>query len=605
MMNGLLLATGLAMVALSVLFTSNVYSQTLPITNTISNNQSNIVQVNPHSSLDPFQKFENQLYVVIPPIHRYNSSLSHQPKLHALAKIQQPQVEVNNISNSPNTVTNVIHPLTVNLNQGFTGLDEITACGGCSPPDVQVAIGPNHVAEFVNIAGEIWTKSGTSLSTFSLYSFFTIGNTHVITDPKILYDSQSGRWFASILDTSTDTIVLAVSTTNDPTVTGWHIYNMTFGSNCPDQPILGISDDKIVISGNDFANHCLGSLVGAQYVILNKAQAVAGTSVSSQYSTPDSSRFSIHPVQSLSSTSTLYMVSTDQSTLNQIQLFSVTGTVPSAVVSTSNIPISQIQEPVAGVQPGTLTTIDTGDARIQDAKWYQNKLWFSFDDSCTPSGDTLTRSCAHIAQIDTSSNTLIQNMEFGSSGYYYFYPALSVDSLGNLLVIFGYSSSIIYPSLAVTKQATSDPANTLESSIILASGSVADTSGRYGDYFGAASDPSVARVWVAGEYHISATWSTFIGSTTPIVILADSISVGDSLQMTHTLACLPPLSGDWTVASSCTLTNTATAQANVIVPSGTVLTIPNGLRLNIDFIHYHLLVRSGGGVLIKAGGAIN
>jgi len=609
MMKGLLIVTGLAVVVLAVLFSSDVYSQTVSnaVNSTSSNQTLGIVQVSPHTNSNPFQKFENQSHVTIPPIHRYNASLYHQPKLHALAKIQQPQVEVSNISNSPNIVTNVNHPLAVNLNQGFTGLDEITACGGCVPPDVQVAVGPNHVAEFVNIAGEIWTKQGTPVSTFSLRSFFTIGNTHVITDPKILYDSSSGRWFASILDTSTDTIVLAVSTTSDPTVAGWHIYNLTSFSNCPDQPILGISNDKIVLSGNDFTNNCspTSSFVGAQYAILDKAQAVAGTSVNSQYSTPDSSKFSIHPVQSLSSTSTLYMVSTDQSALNQVQLFSVTGTVPSATVSTSNIPISQIQEPVAGVQPGTLATIDTSDARIQDAKWYQNKLWFSFDDGCTPLGDTQIRSCAHIAQIDTSSNTLTQNIELGSSGYYYFYPALSVDSLGNLVVIFGYSSSTSYPSLAVTKQATNDPVNTLESPVILASGTVADTSGRYGDYFGAASDPSVAKVWVAGEYHTSATWSTFIGSTDTILPLVDSASITDSLQMTHTLACLPPLSGDWTIASSCTLVSTATAPANVIVQSGTVLTIPNGLRLHIDFIHHHLLVKSGGGVLIKSGGAVD
>jgi hypothetical protein len=43
----------------------------------------------------------------------------------------------------------------------------------------------------------------------------------------------------------------------------------------------------------------------------------------------------------------------------------------------------------------------------------------------------------------------------------------------------------------------------------------------------------------------------------------------------------------------------------VIVQPGVVLTIPNGLRLNIDFTHLHLLIKSGGGVLIKSGGAIN
>jgi hypothetical protein len=51
--------------------------------------------------------------------------------------------------------------------------------------------------------------------------------------------------------------------------------------------------------------------------------------------------------------------------------------------------------------------------------------------------------------------------------------------------------------------------------------------------------------------------------------------------------------------------STATAPANVIVQSGAVLSIPSGIILNVDFIHFHLLVKSGGGVLIKAGGTLN
>lgn len=82
------------------------------------------------------------------------------------------------------------------------------------------------------------------------------------------------------------------------------------------------------------------------------------------------------------------------------------------------------------------------------------------------------------------------------------------------------------------------------------------------------------------------------------------IHVDSALQSTPT-TCIPFASGNWTVTSSCTLNSTSTAPANVIVQSGAVLTIPNGLRLNIDFTHYHLLVKSGGGVLIKSGGAIN
>ncbi len=96
------------------------------------------------------------------------------------------------------------------------------------------------------------------------------------------------------------------------------------------------------------------------------------------------------------------------------------------------------------------------------------------------------------------------------------------------------------------------------------------------------------------NYRVTAINSFVIGtstsSTTAYTILVQS--------------CVPPSSGDWILSSSCTLSSTFTAPANVIVQSG-VLTIPNGLRLNIDLVHNYLLVKSGGGVLIKAGGAIN
>jgi subtilisin len=71
------------------------------------------------------------------------------------------------------------------------------------------------------------------------------------------------------------------------------------------------------------------------------------------------------------------------------------------------------------------------------------------------------------------------------------------------------------------------------------------------------------------------------------------------------LSCVPPSSGDWTISSSCTISSTVNPPANVIVESGAILTISDGLRLNIDFASHHLLIKAGGGVLIKAGGAIN
>ena len=69
-------------------------------------------------------------------------------------------------------------------------------------------------------------------------------------------------------------------------------------------------------------------------------------------------------------------------------------------------------------------------------------------------------------------------------------------------------------------------------------------------------------------------------------------------------ACSLPTSGNWDIISSCTLQTDFHALGDVTVHSGKVLTISSGKTLNIDFAQHHLLVQSGGGVLIKAGGKI-
>ena len=96
----------------------------------------------------------------------------------------------------------------------------------------------------------------------------------------------------------------------------------------------------------------------------------------------------------------------------------------------------------------------------------------------------------------------------------------------------------------------------------------------------------------AGELYVNIHSTNFPGGEIRGQILI--LSAGDCVVS----------SGNWIIQQSCNLASTATAPANVIVQNGAVLTIPNGISLNINFLQYHLLVQSGGGVLIKAGAKI-
>ena len=404
----------------------------------------------------------------------------------------------------------------VNSSLGFDGLNQVQSCN-CVPPDVQVAAGLNSLIEMVNLETEIFSKQGSSIITLPLSTFFSTGPDS-ISDPKVLFDAPTGRFFASILDISGSSVKVAVSTSSDPAGT-WNIYTLGASGNCPDQPIIGINDDKFVASANDFTSCSRsGRFSGAQFWVLSKSEMVAGaTKIDLSSFGPNSTLFSVHPVHSLSSTTTEFMVSTRSgSKVSAVQIFSITGVPPGTVaVSMVSLSISTINLPPGGVQPGTSILVNTDDARVEDAVWFQGKIWYALNDGCTPPSDTVTRSCLRLTQTDTSTSAVIQDFDIGASGQYYFYPALRVDGLGNLDIIYGYSSSTTFPSIAVTGRAASDPTGSLAQPRNLKLGSADETTGRYGDYFGAGVDPSNPTVvWVAGEYTSTTggVWSTFIAN---------------------------------------------------------------------------------------------
>lgn len=81
---------------------------------------------------------------------------------------------------------------------------------------------------------------------------------------------------------------------------------------------------------------------------------LSGASVQFKKSSVMATSYSIHPVQSLSSISTLYMVSTGSDGSNKVQLYSITGSVPSTSVSMTNLLLTQtINFPPSTMQLGT------------------------------------------------------------------------------------------------------------------------------------------------------------------------------------------------------------------------------------------------------------
>jgi hypothetical protein len=173
----------------------------------------------------------------------------------------------------------------------------------------------------------------------------------------------------------------------------------------------------------------------------------------------------------------------------------------------------------------------------------------------------------------------------------------------DLAIGFSASAPTLFPGAYYTNRRANDPAGTIDSSGVLRQGvdyyvrTFGTGSNRWGDYSGISVDPTDdMSFWVFNEYALArgtifggedGRWGTAFGHF--------------SLQPP---ACTAPSTGNWIISENCGLESSVTAPANVIVNENVTLTIASGIRLDIDFSSYHLSIKNGAKVVIKAGGKI-
>ena len=419
---------------------------------------------------------------------------------------------------------------------GFDGSNFMTS-GGYTPPDVQVAAGPNHIVEMVNLQETIYTKAGAQVKSVALDAFFIAGGDD-LTDPRVYYDQANGRWFASISDATVNEVNVAVSETSDPTG-AWYVYAFSSGVSSDyfaDQPSLGVSSDKVVVSANMFDGQ--GDFVGTEIWALNSTEMLLGSDTDYADLGPDPTYFSVYPASNEGATADLYMVSVDPSVTGSFILFRVSGTPPEDVTFDNvTLPIAGFSPPNGSIQRGSNLTIDSGDGRVVSAVRSGSVLWFAFSDSAVPANDTQIQDGFRLAKVDLSSSSVVQDFDVNAAQTSYFYPAVVLDGKGDLIVLFGFSSASSYPGIMLTAQKATEAPGSYEPPVVVLAGSGPQTSlptegvVRYGDYFGASIDPTNSSVvWLAGQYGRSgkAGWGTHIFSAS---VLSQALTITASYSV--------------------------------------------------------------------------
>ncbi len=417
------------------------------------------------------------------------------------------------------------------------------------PPDPIAAAGPNDVVNVVNSTIQWYSKSGTlengvrlgrnSSGSIAGSFFESLSPVHGTYDPKVLYDQYNGRFVVVALEqtdtangdaSNTSRILIAVSDDSNPTGT-WYfqainaVQNISGTDYWCDYPGLAIGSDAIYVTGNLFGFGA-GSFGGSRLWIIGKSGLYTGSSGSVGMYDPStaaglpSEAFTLQPSSMFGATpgtTGTFLVSSGwtSGSTEYASVIRVSSPLSSPTFSNTFISLGNISTtftPAGAPQLGTTNTIDSGDGRVYNAVWRNNNLYFA--NVVSPQNGVDARTCtAHWYRFSADSASIALADQGDVSGEDIatdtrtFYPAVMVDSAGNMGIGFAASGPNIYPGAYYSGRLSTDPAGTLQSSGTLQAGvdfyfrTFGGTRNRWGDYSGLALDPSDgATFWVYNEY---------------------------------------------------------------------------------------------------------
>jgi hypothetical protein len=406
---------------------------------------------------------------------------------------------------------------------------------GWTPPDCTMAIGPSHVLVSVNTGMACFTKTGVAV--FNIPNLATFLGSAVpsgakIFDPKLIYDHYAGRFVLVITAVRNapqgSWFIVAASKTSNPTGS-WTFYTLnaltvSAGSNAwADYPTVGFDSQAIYISSNQFS-YGTNSFQTSRIRVLNKSQiysaaAVTWVDYNNLTNNDGSQAFTIQPCTHFhgGGNSAVYFVNSYWPTSNgatKLTLWKLVNPLTSPNLTRVVITVNNFKIPPNAEQPGGFLT--TGDIRLLNAMYQFSggvqRVWTSHTVRVQWAGEAAPRSAVRWYEIDVNTNKVIQQQDFGAANLYYSYPAIHTDVYRNAFMVFTVAGPTTFAQMRQTGRRATDPANTMQGSALVKSGASAHLSGRWGDYFGIARDPSATNeVWGFAEFAAaSGQWGTWV-----------------------------------------------------------------------------------------------
>jgi hypothetical protein len=499
----------------------------------------------------------------------------------------------------------VIHQnLDVSQQPSFPGLGS----NGYIPPDSNLAVGPNHIVQVVNVQIGVFDKASGAMhagypkTLSSLWS--PLGGdcaTQNAGDPVAQYDAVADRWLITQVGSLRPPYsqCLAVSQTNDPTG-AYYLYSYSFGNNLNDYAKFGVwptsTNSAYLSTANLFANGA--TFVGAALCAYDRAAMLSGASAPTAlcYTISNDGGFLPSDLDGLTpppAGSPGYFLTFE--TLSTLRLYRFTPNFANPNSSTLSSPpdinVSPFNMACGGAtcipQPGTSRQLDSLADRLMYRLAYRK---FSDHEAIVVNHSVTSGSSVGVrwyelrGPFSSGTPSVYQQGTFAPDSDYRWMGSIAMDKNGDIALGYSTSSATTYPAVRFTGRTPAYALNNMAPETTLQVGGGSQTGyTRWGDYTALRIDPSNdTTFWYTNEYYSSTSsgsWKTFIGSfqivpATPDFSLSatpSSLTVarGSSGSSQVTVGSLSGFNSTVTLtvsgcpaSTTCTLPSSATPPAN-------------------------------------------
>jgi hypothetical protein len=472
------------------------------------------------------------------------------------------------------------------------------------PPDCNGTVGPTNYVEFINGRYSVFDKTtATRVQTFTDLTFWSRAGINVpsprwaVTDPRLVYDPLSQRWFAVQIDFDTRGIInsnhflVAVSSTIDPTGPwkGFAITSDPTVSSTSDFPTLGLDSQGVYVSSDMFDIN--GNLVGTTLVSIPKADLLAATrSVTNLTRFPNLSVASygivFQPAVALDGSANGNILSTDSLGFDLITDNFVTNTLlvaftvqnaagpGSATLSSSTfLSVPSYTAPLDPPQPDGSTNLSNGDARFSAPVYQLNGVLYAIHNT-----EVAGRAALRWYRINANTTAVLESGTIADPVLDLFYPSIAANTNGTVVIGFNGCSLTSYVNCYAMVGETVNGVTTFGNRMLLKAGvaSYQDNTGnpesRWGDYSTTtvdAADPT--SFWTIQMYPAAgSTWATQVTQIRTAPLLLNIAPAGTNVLLSWT-----SLAGGAQVQSNSNLSssNSWSAVTQNLVTNGDLISV--------------------------------